>query len=139
MTIMGSVTWFYGDIQPTVADPAYNPDDIDAYNADLDVALCIYGPNPIYESDDPYLGLITDNENLPAFFLVAGMQDTINAQYDNVKLAESVMDKTMVESHTFANAGHGFGIGVEGTNSMKWVKLADCFIDQAIAAKLAAG
>ncbi len=138
MTILGSVTWYYGDIQPTVTDPEYVPDDIDAYSADLDVALCIYGPNPIYEPKDPYQGLITDNENLPAFFLAAGMLDNINAQYDNVKLAESVMEKTLVENHTFANVPHGFGIGVEGTNSMNWVAMADCFIDQAIAAKHAA-
>ena len=136
-TVMGSITWYYGDVQPGETDPNYTPDEIDAYNADLDVALCIYGPDPEWELGEPYEGLVTDNENLPAMFLVAGMEDMIDAQYDNVKLAESVMDKTLVEYHTFANTPHGFGIGKEGTNSMLWVQLADGFVDQAIAAKQA--
>ena len=134
-TVIGSITYYYGDIQPSETDPDYVPDEIDAYNADLDVALCIYGPDPEMNDDTPYEGLVTENEDLPAMFLVAGMMDNYNAQYDNMTLAKSVMDKTMVENHAFANVPHGFGIGVEGTNSMYWVEMADCFVDQVITAK----
>ena len=134
-TVIGSITYYYGDIQPSETDPDYVPDEIDTYQADLDVALCIYGPDPEMNDDTPYEGLVTENENLPAMFLVAGMLDNYNAQYDNMTLAKSVMDKTMVENHAFANVPHGFGIGVEGTNSMYWVEMADCFVDQVITAK----
>ena len=132
-TMLGSVAKYYGDIQPGDTDPSYIPDEIDAYNADLDIALCIYGPN--YASQQPYEGLITDNENLPAMFIVAGLNDNTGAQFDNLILVDSVKDKTMVEYHAFANVPHGFGITYEGTNAQYWPLMADCFIDQAIAAK----
>lgn len=136
-TMLGSVANYYGSILPSDADGNYEPDEIDAYNADLDVALCIYGPN--YAGQHPYEGLVTENEKLPAMFIVAGLQDNTGAQYDNLKLVESVQDKTLVEYHAFANVPHGFGITYEGTNAQYWSVMADCFIDQAIAAKLAAG
>ena len=134
-TMLGSVANYYGDIQPVDTDPDYVADEIDGYKADLDVALCIYGPN--YASQKPYEGLITENENLPAMFIVAGLNDNTGAQYDNLKLVESVQDKTLVEYHAFANVPHGFGITYEGTNAQYWAVMADCFMDQAIAAKLA--
>ena len=132
-TVLGAIAECYGDIQPTAWDADYTSDEIDAYNSDLDVALCIYGPN--YNSSQPFTGLITENENLPAMFLVAGYLDT--TVDDNVILAKSVEDKTIVENHAFANTPHGFGIGLEGTNSVYWSVLADGFIDQILGAKTA--
>ena len=134
-TLLGCVASCYGDKKPDEVDPAYVPDEIDAINADLDVALCIYGPN--YLGSQPYKGLVTDNENLPAMFLVAGLADNTGAQNDNLILAESVMDNTMVEYHAFANTPHGFGVGTPGTNAPYWIPMADGFIDQAMAAKRA--
>lgn len=45
-------------------------------------------------------------------------------------LAYSVKGKVMAEMHTFANVGHGFGMGMAGTNSTYWVNMADNFIKQ---------
>ncbi len=134
-TVLGCVANCYGAKQPNEVDAAYVADDIDTISSDLDVALCIYGPN--YLGSQPYKGLVTDNENLPAMFLVAGLADNTGAQNDNLILAESVKDKTMVEYHAFANTPHGFGVGTPGTNSPYWIPMADGFIDQAMAAKRA--
>lgn len=136
-TMLGSVANYYGEIQPSDTDPSYVSDEIDAFSADLDVALCIYGPN--YAGQRPYEGLITENEHLPAMFIVAGLKDNTGAQFDNLILVESVREKTLVEYHAFANVPHGFGVTYEGTNAQYWPIMADCFIDQAIAAKQVEG
>lgn len=132
-TILGAIAEFYGDCDYSQVDSTYTVDEIDSYTADFDVALCIYGPNYTSSPAGEFTGLITENENLPAFFLAAGIHDT--AADDNVILADSIKDKTMVEIHTFANNGHGFGTGTEGTNSVYWIELADSYIDQCIALK----
>ena len=133
-TVLGAIAYDYGDIQPTVNDPAYIPDEVDAVSADMDAALCIYGPN-YKPSHDGFQGLVTENENLPAIFLAVGLLDTTGAVEDNLTLAQSVMDRTLVEYHAFANTPHGFGVGKDGTNSLYWVLMADCFMQQAVAAK----
>ena len=138
-TIIGTVQSLYGDITPVIYDKAYTPDEIDSINSDLDVALCIYGPQPDSSHTDDYTGIVTDNENLPAFFLAAGEDDATGAPEDNMALHESLKGKTLVEMHTFANVGHGFGVGLTGTNSTYWMDLADGFIDQVIAGGKAEG
>ncbi len=137
-TVLGSIAHYYGEIQPDTYDPAYQCDMVDSYSGDLDVALCIYGPN--YDmGGGTYAGLVTENEHLPAIFLAAGLMDNTGAPNDNLTLAASVMDKTLVEYHAFANAPHGFGVGTAGTNAVQWVALADGFVDQVIAAGGASG
>ncbi len=134
-TILGAIDMYYGDIVPTVTDENYVPDEIDEINSDLDVALCLYGPNylggTVYEDENGFQGLVTENPNIPAIFLAAGEDDT--TAEDNAILRASVIDQTLVEMHTFANVGHGFGVGLSGTNSAYWMDLADGFIDQVIA------
>lgn len=130
-TILGAVADFYGDIQPTIIDENYQPDEIDAYSADLTVVFAMYGPN--YAGVEDFTGLITDNPNLPAFFIGGGADDTLTYE-DDFKLAASVKDRSpAVEIHTFANVGHGFGVGVTGTNSVLWTTLADGFMQQVVA------
>ena len=140
-TILGAIDMYYGDIVPTVTDENYAPDEIDEINSDLDVALCIYGPNYLggtaYEDPDGFKGLDTENPNIPAMFLAAGENDSTSD--DNTILRDSVKDKALVEMHTFANVGHGFGVGLTGTNSTYWMDLADGFIDQVIAGGKAEG
>ena len=140
-TILGAIDMYYGDILPTVTDENYVPDEIDEINSDLDVALCIYGPNYLggtaYEDPDGFKGLDTENQNIPAMFLAAGENDSTSD--DNTILRDSVKDKALVEMHTFANVGHGFGVGLSGTNSAYWMDLADGFIDQVIAGGKAEG
>lgn len=127
-TVLGTVDYLYGDVMPTIYDEDYTPDTVDQESSDLDIALCLYGPN--YETvDGEFQGLVTDNPNIPAMLLVAGENDS--TARDNMILYDSIADKTIVEMYTFAENPHGFGTGIAGTNSVKWIDLADTFIQQA--------
>lgn len=126
-TALGAIMYLYGDVQPTIYDADYVPDEIDAMNADLDVAFLIYGPNPAPVHDGTYAGFVSDNPNPPDMFIAAGADDATGAPQDNWTLYESVYGKSMVELHTFATVGHGFGVGFEGTNSAYWMDMADQF------------
>ena len=139
MTILGAVQNLYGEIQPTIYDESYTPDELDSINSDLNVVISMYGPWTAMGENEDYSGLVTDNPNLPAFFLAAGEDDYLNACEHNIILRDSIKDKTLVELHTFANVGHGFGVGLSGTNSTYWMDLADGFIDQVIAGGKAEG
>lgn len=136
-TVLGAVEFLYGDIQPTIYVDSYVPDEVDGESADLDVAVVMYGPHARLDSWGNLEGLQsdfeTDNENLPAMFLAAGADDPLGTSFDSFVLAEAVKDRTLVEYHNFENVGHGFGVGVTGTNSAKWMDLADGFIDLVIA------
>ena len=134
-TVLGAIANNYGDMQPGDLDGNYVPDEIDALSSDLDVALCIYGPN-YNPSHGGFTGLVSDNPHVPAMFLAVGMLDTTGAIDDNITLAQSVLDRApLLEYHAFANTRHGFGVGTEGTNSMFWVPMAACFMQQATALK----
>lgn len=70
----GAVVNLYGDIQPVLYDEAYVPDEVDAENSDIDVAMAIYGTT--WDPDmTEYPGIIGDNENLPAMFIAVGADD----------------------------------------------------------------
>ena len=129
-TVLGAIAYNYGDLQPEDLDDSYMPDEIDQLSSDLDAALCIYGPN-YKPGHGGFQGLETENPNLPAFFLAVGMLDTTGAIADNITLADSVVERTpLLEYHAFANTRHGFGVGAEGTNSITWIPMADCFMQQ---------
>lgn len=134
-TVLGAIDYLYGDIQPTIYDESYVPDEIDAMNSDLDVAFLIYGPNPAPVHDDTYAGIVPGNENLPDMFIAAGADDNTGAPQDNWTLYQSVYGKAMVEVHTFATVGHGFGVGLDGTNSTFWIGMADQFVDLSLKAR----
>lgn len=124
-TITGTVNNLYGDIQPTIYDAEYTPDAIDQINADLDVAFVIYGPSLLNE----------ENPNIPAIFLAGGMDDTMTYS-GNISLLKQLVEMGIrTEIHTFANTGHGYGVGTGGTNSVMWIKMADCFVDQVMQEK----
>lgn len=131
-TIMGTVVNLYGDIQPTIYDAAYVPDEVDAENSDLDVAFLIYGPNWYATHEGEYVGFEGDNDNLPAMFIACGVDDNTGAPKDCLTLFDSVREKTLAELHIFGNVGHGFGVGLYGTNSDYWIAMADTFVDIAI-------
>ena len=65
----------------------------------------------------------------PAMFLAVGENDATGAMPDIWTLANSARGKTVVEVHTFAEVGHGFGAGLQGTTSTYWIPMADTFID----------
>lgn len=130
-TVLGAIAYNYGSLLPEDLDGSYVPDEIDQLSSDLDVALCIYGPN-YNPSHGDFQGMQTDNPNLPAFFLAVGFLDTTGAIEDNLTLADSVRERApLLEYHAFANTRHGFGVGTEGTNSITWIPMADCFMQQA--------
>ena len=131
-TVLGAVALYYGDILPTVTDPDYVPDEIDKISSDLDFALCIYGPDYLggtsHDDGSEFKGLVTDNPNIPDMFIAGGENDDLT--YDaNMVLANSVKDKVISELHVYAQVGHGFGAGREGTSSKDWIKEADVFMD----------
>lgn len=129
-TILGAIADYFGDVDYQSISSNYTPDEIDAYPSDLDAALCIYGPNYYSASEGEYSGIITDNDNLPWFFLAAGMKDYANANNDNIILAQSLQERTIVEYHAFANARHGFSTGMSINTSIYWTNMADLFLDQ---------
>ena len=128
-TILGEVANLYGDVQPTLYDADYASDAADQMSADLDVVCPLYGPQYDGEHTSDYAGLVTENPNLPAMFLAVGENDATGAMPDIWTLANSVRGKTVVEVHTFAEVGHGFGAGLQGTTSTYWIPMADTFID----------
>ena len=131
-TILGSVVKYYGDIKPTITDSNYQMDEIDNYSADLNVACAMYGPQYDFNNMDGYVGLVTENPNIPSMFIALGEDDYLTYE-DSLILAASIKDKVpAIEIHTFANVAHGFGIGRTDTNSMLWITLADGFITQIV-------
>lgn len=131
-TILGSIVKYYGDVKPTITDSTYQADNIDNYSADLTVVCAMYGPQYNFANMDGYAGLATENLNIPAFFIALGADDEMTYG-DSLILADSVKEiAPAVEIHTFANVGHGFGVGKTDTNSMLWIPLADGFISQII-------
>ena len=124
-TVLGAVQHCYGDVQPTIYDEDYVPDDVDAMSADFDAVCAMYGPNA--EMVGEYEGLVTDNPNLPEVFIAAGQLDYANAGRDSLTLAESLFDRTKVELHLFADTRHGFSLGMGTNNSSAWVDMADGF------------
>jgi dienelactone hydrolase len=127
-TIIGTIAHCYGNIQPSVYDHNYTPDEIDAENADFDGVCAMYGPNAEFSSD--YTGLETENEHLPEIFIAAGQLDYANAGLDSLILAQSIFDRTKVELHLFADTRHGFSLGLGNNNSAYWVPMADAFFDR---------
>lgn len=125
-TVLGAVQYCYGDVQPTVFDPDYVPDAVDAYHSDMDAVCALYGPNVQMYAE--YNGMETENQNLPEMFVAAGQLDNTGAGKDSLKLVQSVFDKTKVEFHLFADARHGFSLGLGNNNASCWVQMADAFL-----------
>ena len=69
-TILGEVANLYGNVQPTLYDADYASDAVDQMSADLDVVCPLYGPQYDGEHTSDYAGLVTENPNLPAMFLL---------------------------------------------------------------------
>lgn len=133
-TILGTVANFYGDVQPTVYDSGYTPDAVDAVNSDLDVVMPVYGPDYSSDHSAEYQGLVTENPNLPAMLIMVGADDD-TAVLDCLTLYRSVWGKTTAEMYIYAQNPHGFGVGVQGTNSVYWPDMADSYMQQMLLVK----
>lgn len=130
MTINVAVEKFYGDVQPNVLYPDYQPDDIDAVNSDIANIILIYSAAP----------LETENPNIPNAFLVNGIDDQYDFLYDSSYEAIKYYREKGVryEAHIFSDAAHGFGngFGLDATtyvdedvvNVKVWPQLADTFL-----------
>lgn len=125
-TVLGAVQFCYGDVQPTIFDSDYIPDEVDACSSDMDAVCAIYGPNALMQAE--YTGMQTENPNLPEMFIAAGQLDNTGAGKDCLKLVQSVFDLTKVEFHLFADARHGFTLGLGDNNTAYWVPMADAFL-----------
>lgn len=135
MTCMGTLYNLYGDIQPTVYDPDYVPDEIDAESADVDVAVLIYGAL-LAEDTDPADFTIT-NPNFPDIFIAAGENDESFMQggMDLTTYLKNNCPDVLAELHIFGNTGHGFTDGLANSNSVFWPDMANDFIQISLAKK----
>lgn len=124
-TVMGAVNNLYGDLNPTKYDPDYVPDEIDAVNSDLDVAMPIYG------------GSLNDNggnTNLPALYTNVGSEDNVVGVDGTTKLYQDFLDRgSDAAMNVFEGAGHGYGVGQEGAikstpECATWPGIADAFM-----------
>lgn len=124
-TVMGAVNNLYGDLNPTKYDPDYVPDEIDAVNSDLDVAMPIYG------------GSLNDNggnTNLPALYTNVGSEDNVVGVDGTTTLYQDFLDRGAdAAMDVFEGAGHGYGVGQEGAikstpECATWPGIADAFM-----------
>lgn len=130
-TVSGTVATLYGDLQPTVYDPDYVPDAVDGMSADLDIAYIVYGPMyDLTQAAGGFSGWHTENPNLPAIFLATGYADPTVSPSLSITLANELEDLTTVELHVFADALHGFGVGLETNAAPYWIPMADQFAEQ---------
>ena len=124
-TVMGAVNNLYGDLNPTKYDSDYVPDEIDAVNSDLDVALPIYGGS---------LNDNGENKNLPAIYTCVGSEDNVVGVDGTTKLYQAALDRGVnAAMNVFEGAGHGFGVGQEGAlkgtpECATWPGIADAFM-----------
>lgn len=113
---------FYGNITPDQFDATYVCDEIDAVNADLDIAMPIYSGGP----------LETENTNIPHIFQAVGVDDRTTsaiAMYEQLT-TDAKFANVETELHLYAMNGHGFGAGNAGTSSMLWIPSADMFMQK---------
>ena len=124
-TVMGAVNTLYGDLNPTLYDSDYIPDEIDAVSSDLDVAMPIYGG---------FLSETCENPNLPAIYTCAGTEDNTGAHEHIQTLYNAVIARGVDAAiNLFEGAGHGFGVGQEGAlkstpECATWPGIADAFM-----------
>ena len=133
MTICGEIYNLYGDIQPTIYDADYKADAVDQESADLDVALIMYGASAggLMEGEEISAETYaTENPNPPAMFFGIGEDDTLLG-HKNHYMADAFRGKVLVEEHTFAKVGHGFGVGSEKNNTQYWIDMAAHFMTMA--------
>ena len=103
-TILQAVNHAYGDMTPVdEGATSYIPDEIDAVNSDLDVAMIAYGSGstPVTE----------ENQNLPAFYITHGEEDdTVPPENAHITY-ESVKDRVPAMLYMVPGAKHGYGVG----------------------------
>ncbi|MBR3402642.1 MAG: hypothetical protein IKG67_10455 [Parasporobacterium sp.] len=124
-TLFGAVNYCYGDITPADFDSDYIPDEIDAVNSDLDVALALYGMGYDMEAD---------NKKLPAFYICAGTIDSTVDPQNSYDLYDWLIENGYdAELNMIEGAEHGFGVGLppatgQAPGTDEWPMHADEFM-----------
>ena len=124
-TLFGAVNYCYGDITPADFDSDYIPDEIDAVNSDLDVALALYGMG--YDTE-------ADNKKLPAFYICAGTIDSTVDPQNSYDLYDWLIENGYdAELNMIEGAEHGFGVGLppatgQAPGTDEWPMHADEFM-----------
>lgn len=126
-TELGAIYYCYGDITPAEYDSDYVPDEIDAIDSDLDVAMLIYGFGTESRTE-----INPNNTSLPACYISAGSADGDNPKYSKV-FYDKLVDMGIPTQLTIVEgAPHGYGVGTtndeypEGCRT--WVYEADAFM-----------
>lgn len=130
-TILGAINNCYGDLTPAEYDSDYVPDEIDAVNSDLDVAMIIYGAyNHDAEDGGANELLGQDNTSLPAFYINHGTGDETIPYENAVSLYNTVIERGgTAKLTTVEGAPHGYGVGMEGyPGTYEWPAEADEFM-----------
>ncbi|MBR1814219.1 MAG: hypothetical protein IJ773_10395 [Lachnospiraceae bacterium] len=113
------ISKYYGDITPDKFDPNYKPDEIDAINSDIDVAMIIYSGR----------ALETENPKLPHIFIAVGEDDSFDGSIELFQQVKKIRNVNP-ELHIYGQNGHGFGAGLLGTSSMLWIPSADMYMQK---------
>ena len=107
-TIMAAVSSAYGDMTPADEGAAsYVPDEIDAVNSDLDVALIAYGAAGS--------GYPEENPNWPATYITYGKNDSEGIQEGCEALFAQLDGVVPAQIYAIDDVGHGFGVGQAST------------------------
>ncbi len=127
MTIVGMLENLEPTATPDKFDADYVCDEVDKVDSSIDTALNIYG------ALDSAVTL-TNTENLPEMFIVAGAKDSTLGFEGALNLYKTVANKTRAELHVFADAEHSLGLGVtekygDYTAYKQWPELALTFLD----------
>lgn len=127
MTIMGMLDSFEPDQGPSEYFTGYVDDEIDQIDAQVDVALNIYGALP---------DAITSPETkkLPQIFIAVGAKDETVGVDGAIGLYSTVADYTRTELHVLADGIHGIGLGNTWNHGQypafeQWSSLAFTFMD----------
>jgi len=104
--------YFYGDVQPTIIDPTYVPDDIDAIDSSVNAQIHTAGvPKELV------------NLQYPPTFLVMGCDDfSFSGFYEGANLL--LKNGIPCEAHTFAAVPHAFNLGYDTYTGVSYSNIA---------------
>lgn len=129
MNILQAISYQYGNVTPDVIYPDYVCDEVDAENADMQIAIPVYGLIPMGTD-------FSNNENLPSMFAVAGHEDPLTAAMMLPDLADISATFSDFSFYLAPDAVHGVGLGTGVRNYVnaftqigQWPEMAINFIE----------
>ncbi len=129
MNILQAISYQYGNVTPDTVYPDYVCDEVDAENADIQIAIPVYGLIPMGTD-------FSNNENLPSMFAVAGHEDALTAAMMLPDLADISATFPDFSFYLAPDAVHGVGLGTGVRNYVnaftqigQWPEMAINFIE----------